>query len=369
MATCNGRKKDGSSCESPVVLGNGYCRVHQIQAPWTKERLQAAIATHGGPEGLNLAGADLSGLDLSLMDLHGIVLSRRVEDGLSTYLLSTNLQKTDLSSSNLQNADLHHANLHGADLLMANLQATKLTFTTLQEARLMLADMSGADVSYADLSGANLLFAKLQGVRFYLARLNHTTLKREQLGPAIGDELAGEYREARDAYLALKQNFEDLGDYEAAGWAYRKERRMEKLWARQKAHKARSERNWGEAVANCAKYASDQLVEWVCDYGEGIWRVVGALAAVWIIFAAVYGLIAGVWGPWQETAMGQMREITRNPIHLLAFSLGAMTTLEPAGLEARSMLAMHVLMPLEALLGIFFAGLLGFVAGNRIRRS
>ena len=144
---------------------------------------------------------------------------------------------------------------------------------------------------------------------------------------------------------------------------------MEKLWARQKAHKARSERNWGEAVANCAKYASDQLVEWVCDYGEGIWRVVGALAAVWIIFAAVYGLIAGVWGPWQETAMGQMREITRNPIHLLAFSLGAMTTLEPAGLEARSMLAMHVLMPLEALLGIFFAGLLGFVAGNRIRRS
>jgi len=30
---------------------------------------------------------------------------------------------------------------------------------------------------------------------------------------------------------------------------------------------------------------------------------------------------------------------------------------------------MHVLVPLEALLGIFLAELLGFVAGNRIRHS
>ena len=93
------------------------------------------------------------------------------------------------------------------------------------------------------------------------------------------------------------------------------------------------------------------------------------MAAVWLLFALVYGSIAGVWGPWQETATGQIRYITRNPVDLLTFSLGAMTTLLPTALEAHPMLAMRILMPLEALLGIALAGLLGFVGGNSIRRS
>jgi hypothetical protein len=46
-----------------------------------------------------------------------------------------------------------------------------------------------------------------------------------------------------------------------------------------------------------------------------------------------------------------------------------MTTVDPIGVEARPMLAMRILVSLEALLGIFLAGLLGFGAGNRIRRS
>jgi hypothetical protein len=83
----------------------------------------------------------------------------------------------------------------------------------------------------------------------------------------------------------------------------------------------------------------------------------------------VYWVIAGVWGPWQDIGSGQIRHITRNPIDLLSFSLGAMVTLEPSDLEARSTLLMRILMPLEALLGIFFAGLPGFAVGNRIRRS
>ena len=117
------------------------------------------------------------------------------------------------------------------------------------------------------------------------------------------------------------------------------------------------------------KVAGDQLVELVCDYGESFWRVLGVMLAVWFIFALIYGLIAGVWEPWQEMATRKIRYITRNPFDLLSFSLGVMTTLTSIGLGARSMLAMHILMPLEALLGIALAGLLGFVAGNRIRRS
>jgi hypothetical protein len=104
-------------------------------------------------------------------------------------------------------------------------------------------------------------------------------------------------------------------------------------------------------------------------YGEGPWRVIISLVIVWLGFALIYGLTYGVWGPWQEIDIGRIRYITTDPIDLLSFSLGAMVTQPPTDLEARSIWFMRVLMPLEALLGIFLAGLLGFVVGNRIRRS
>lgn len=435
MATCKGYKKDGTPCRSPIVLGNGYCHAHQDQAPeagspeepvrWTRELLEAAIAAHGGPEWLDLAGADLSNLDL-----HGIFLpDARLQKAV---LEEANLQEANLWGANLQEANLYDADLRGATLVSANLQEANLYDADLQRAELWGADLRGANLWGADLRGATLVNADLQGadlhdadlqgadlgrsdlrgaklwkarlqgatlwwadlrganlqftnlrevdlldvatggllgIKLWRAKLGHTALKREQLGPAIGDELAGEYREAREAYLALKQNFEGLGDYDAAGWAYRKERRMEKLEAHQKARIALTKRKWRAAVTNCMKYAGDQLVELVCDYGEGIWRVIRTLIFVWIFLALIYGLIAGVWGPWQDTNFGQIRHITRNPLDLLWFSLGTMVTLHPPGLEARSTLLMRVLTPSQALLCIFLAGLLGFVLGNRIRRS
>jgi hypothetical protein len=229
-------------------------------------------------------------------------------------------------------------------------------------------------------------------IRISDAWLDRTRLTWEQLGGAIGEDLAGEYGRAKRGYLILKQNFDDLGDYDAASQAYRKERRMEKLEARQKARTIFAKHKWRKVTAYlvrkrkrrtaaayfatwrtiadyCTKYIIDQCVELICDYGEGIRNVVISLAAVWIGFALIYWVIAGVWGPWQDLGSMQVRHITRNPIDLFSFSLGAMVTLEPSDLEARSILIMRILMPLEALLGIFFAGLLGFVVGNRIRRS
>ena len=63
------------------------------------------------------------------------------------------------------------------------------------------------------------------------------------------------------------------------------------------------------------------------------------------------------------------RFITRFPVDLLFFSLGSMVTQIPAGLEADTTVYMRIMVPLEAFLGICLAGLLGFVAGNRISRS
>jgi uncharacterized protein YjbI with pentapeptide repeats len=515
MATCKGRKKDGTPCRSPIVLDNGYCRAHQDQAPeakaleepvrWTRKRLEAAIAAHGGPEGLDLAGADLSNLDLREMDLHGTVLSpwtkesgtlivadlRRANlrwanlqganlvraclrgarlreanlqeavlghadlrgadlvsadlqgtylgeaDLQGTYLReadlqgaslkSANLQGADMGSANLQEADLWYANLHGAlldganlkeavlghadlqgailgnvnlrgaILYGANLQEANLVDANLQGAILEGADLQGAGLGHADLQGASLRFANLRevdlldiepggllGVRLYRAKLDHTALKKQQLGPAIGDEQAGEYREARDAYLALKQNFESLGDYEAASWSYIKERQMEKacsapwrarwFYGREQLGDtdkcklpAYHPRVWWFFARHTSKWVRDGLVWLICEYGENPWRTVAMMVVVFAVFVGIY------WATWavvrvEDTPKAIVRVPTRNLIDLAVFGLGAFTTMDPRGLEPRAAWVQFVA-GLEALLGIGLTGLLGFVLGNRIRRS
>jgi uncharacterized protein YjbI with pentapeptide repeats len=328
--------------------------------------LQGAHLSFPNLQGANLSGANLQGANLSSADLQEANLSE------------ANLHGVNLSGANLHGVDLSGANLHGARLWSVSLQGARLWGINLQGARLYGANLQEADLFRANLQGASLWDANLQGVdllkcksitHIYLenARLDHTRLRQDQLGEAIGEELAAEkkelpaqqrakrYASAKHAYLALKQNFDDLGDYNASSWAYIKERKMEK---------------WEAFYSGSrGKFIADQLTEWVSLYGEGPWRVIISLVIVWLGFALIYGLTYGVWGPWQEIDIGRIRYITTDPIDLLSFSLGAMVTHPPTDLEARSIWFMRVLMPLEALLGIFLAGLLGFVAGNRIRRS
>ena len=406
-AHLRGAKLQGARLRGANLQGADLGDANLQGADLGDANLQGANLGSANLQGANLGGATLQEADLWDANLQGAHLTDANLQGAG--LRWAKLQRTRLRDANLQEADLWDANLQGANLRWAKLQGANLTDANLQEADLRDASLQGAnltdaklqrarlrdanlqeadlrdarlqeadltdarlqeaDLRSAKLQGADLTDAELQGTFFSGAWLDHTEIAQDSLGPAIGEELARDYPGARDAYLRLKQNFDNLGDYAASSWAYRKERHMEKLEALQEARKAWQEHDWKGAISRYAKVVGDQLVEWVCDYGEGIWRVAGSLIAVWVAFALIYGLIAGVWGPWQDTASGRIRYITRNPIDLLSFSLGAMTTIEPAGLGARPILAMRFLAPLEALLGIFFAGLLGFVAGNRIRRS
>ena len=393
MATCKGRKKDGTPCRSPIVLDNGYCRAHQDQAlqatapeelvRWTRERLEAAIAAHGGPDGLDLAGDDLSDLKLNNMDLHGVVLSRH--DKVSDTLLIASLRWTRLVRANLQGAimfrvDLRDTHLMGADLQGANmwgadLRGTNLPYANLQKADLRQADLQGTNLRYADLRGVDLLDVKsLQGIMLYRARLEHTRLRRESLEPGIWEEQKEIYRNARDAYLALKQNFEGLGDYDAASWAYRKERRMEKLEKRKEARRAFAEHNWRVAIANYAKFAMDQFVECLCDYGEGIGRVVG-----WIVLTLL------LIGPGLVRLTGGLEWTGRNEdiylgllplwkrwgyayLQYVLYTIDTFTTADFAELKPANDWV-RLVSGFMAMFGFFLTGLLGFVAGNRIRKS
>ena len=109
------------------------------------------------------------------------------------------------------------------------------------------------------------------------------------------------------------------------------------------------------------------LVELVCGYGESFIRVVGTLLAVYVVFTVGYGL---TWSVMRVTPgpEGITRAFTSSPVDWAIFSLGALTTMDPAGLEPRNNVV-QLFAGLEALVGIFLTGLLGFVVANRIRRS
>jgi uncharacterized protein YjbI with pentapeptide repeats len=187
MITCHGYKKDGTVSQSPAMLDHGDSLAHPDRSPgtlaperltcWTRERLETAIAAHGVPDGLDLAGVDLSHLDLRGIDLRRAVFSRWDEESRSwiaaklqgTGLLLANLQEADLRHANLQEADLwgadlRYADLQEADLWGADLREADLRHANLQRAWLVLDDLGGAKLQDANWQRANVVGANLPGM-------------------------------------------------------------------------------------------------------------------------------------------------------------------------------------------------------------
>jgi hypothetical protein len=209
----------------------------------------------------------------------------------------------------------------------------------------------------------------------------NTRLSRESIGPQLLQEVTGDYLAARGVFVALKSNFASLGYYDEASWAYIRERQMEKMMNHPRHAQRyysleegvsqggiwRCGRVWRYYSRHTLKWIGDWLVDLICGYGESFLRVLATLAAVYILFTLGYGLTSSVLrvtaGP-----EGTAREFTGDPVDWAIFSLGALTTMDPAGLEARSNVV-QLVAGVEALLGIFLTGLLGFVVANRIRRS
>jgi len=309
----------------------------------------------------DLRAAALDGADLRAADLWGAVLDGAI-------LAGADLRNASLGEGSVRDADLGAANLRDATLRKVDLRGSKLRGADLRGAVLSGCDLGGVVLAEAQLQALDLSSCTLSGVHWGGAWLDKTRLRRSQLGERIGEEVAGQHAAAALGYLALERNFVDLGDPEAAGWAYSRRRRMEKLATRDRARDAAHSGAWLAVVRGWAGYVTAQLAEWVCDYGESIPRVLYSLLAVFVSFLVLYGLTGTVLHV--DTLGGsRSRYITRDPRDLAIFSLYAITTSgSPAvGLLPRSE-AVQLFIGIEAFLGIFLTGLLGFVAGNRIRR-
>ena len=125
-------------------------------------------------------------------------------------------------------------------------------------------------------------------------------------------------------------------------------------------------KRFSEAVRSASVGVGAELAESVCDYGESLVRVIDHdYAIVFLAFAVIYGLTGSVV---QVASAGGTAAITHDAANLLTFSALAMTTLgTPYGLGPANV-GVELLRGVEAFLAIFLTGLLGFVAGNRIRR-
>lgn len=370
-------------------------------------KLQDAILIGAKLKGAKLWGAELQGAKVQRADLQGVLAPEAKFMG--AYLDHANLRKAEMPDADLSEASLQGSKLSEAILSGARLQNAWLTRADLRDADLTRADLRTAHTAEVDFRGADLRHAdlrevdlhdveSLQDASFYRAKLHNTSIRREDLGDAIGDERAGNYQEARAAYFALKQNFANLGDHRAASWAYVRERRMETAcsapWrARQFygeeqlgesiEHLLSSEvprhtvlvnrlRVWSFLIRHTEKWASDSFVDLLCHYGEGVRPVLFWMALLLLGSPLLFGVLGLLDWPDKNAEIffslsGRRRHLYGYFQHFL-YILDAFTSAHFAELEPASAFS-RVLSGCIALIGIFLTGLLGFVVGNRIRRS
>jgi len=374
----------GAATFAGAVLGSAsFAGASAEQADFRDADMIAACFADARAGEANFAGAMLEDASFTRATLRFANFEGSVAD-------DADFEGADLWGATLRNAEARDAVFRGARLDEASLAGAMLVGADLQAASLKKADLSGADLSGANLQGATLSGANLTGADLRDAHLAGVTLatcdltnaflsgawlertrfRREQLGGAIGEEITGDYERARLGYLALEPNFRSLGDSEGASWAYRKSRRMGKLHERRLATETAGTGNWRAAVRHAATYAGDVFVEWLCDYGESLTRVLRALLVTYLLFAAFYWATGSLVRPADTPDGASKQQPVYSLREVLTYTLLTMTeTGPPDMLDVKpASTTVYFIGGIEGAVGIALVGLFGFVAGNRIRR-
>jgi uncharacterized protein YjbI with pentapeptide repeats len=377
--------------------------------PIDREELLSLIQENDGPGGLDLRGRvfladartgdwDNSPMDLRRETLEQLKASHSPDaSGTFRWLVSSgiNLEGADLRDSwfpgtLMQGADLARAKLQKCVLLGTHLEGALLSYADLREARigaflqkaqLPFAKLQGACLDDVDLREANLGWAQLQrvdmygvrslhGAHWYGALLDHTRIRHESLGEAIGDELeahrhrtAQEYDCAKEAYLLLKNNFNQIGRYEDASWAYVKEQQMEKMALYQ-------EHRWwiwplNRWMPKSWKSWWRWLLAWgteaLTKYGQDPWRPIAwAIALAVGLFPLLFWTAGNLHYQNGASITAYWDAISYS---LTTFGTLSFNDLQPVGIATR------VISAIEAFTGVLLFALLVFTLGNKMSRG
>ena len=358
-AACGGVVLDGARLEQAVfrkadLAGASLRGADAGQACFADALLEDVCLAGARLRFADFTNAVLDGADLAHADLWGARLPGVVAHRAS--LRAVRLDEVDLTG-----ADLSDTDLTGAHLRRANLSGARLRGAVLRDAVLDGANLSGVDFTGAILPHVSLASCDLRHACFAGAWLDRTRLRAGQLGGATGEEAAGAYAAASEAYIVLEQNFRTLGNAQDASWAFRRRRRVGKHLHRQDATAAWRKRAFGAAAKAGLSWLSDLAAEALCDYGESLTRILRALAVVLLGCALIYWLTGSLEA--REDVHGRL-----NIIDYLLFSLDSMTSVGTGEVALRPVGHLGVLISsLQTVAGTVLLGLFGFVLGVRMR--
>ncbi len=342
--------------------GASFRNANAGEADFTDAMLEDARFTRAHLRYAIMQNALLDSADFSKADLWGVSFVKAEAD-------DANFRDARCDEANFSEADLSGGDLTGASLKKAKFGGCKLHGAKFDGATVDGAHFDGADLSNASLPRLNLQTCSLKHVRLAGAWLDATRLRPEQLGGAVGEEIAKEYHAARDAYVVLEQNFRGLGNGDGASWAFRKGRRMGKLHEFETARHAWKQKHWRKVIIHGTGWLSDAFVEWLCDYGESLWRVMRAFGVLIFVFAGFYGATESL----VRVTTGQGGEISRakteNVFDLLAYSFLNMLSTSAPDIGLRPVSPIYYLVTsMQGAVGIVLIGLFGYVLGNRMHR-
>ena len=327
------------------------------------------IEENRGPKGLDLRGAIFVGdgasddprenpIDLS-PDALAPLTAPRAQANEPSRPQWLSVAGINLRGAHLQGAVLRDAQLQGADLIGAQLQGAFLVGAQLRGAVLVGAELRRVDMYEVET---------LDGAHWRGAHLDQTLVRRESLGKATGDEIeahdnrtAEAYSQATEAYLLLKNNFNQIGRYEDASWAYVKEQQMEKMAYYWEWH------FWGWRVWRARGFFWRSFWRWLRNwayelatgYGERPWNAVRAGLVAILAFAAGFWA-CGITGG--RGAVAFLDCLVYSIATFATFNL-ARPNLNPTGR------GIEIASSLEAILGIAVLALVVFTVGNRMSRS
>ncbi len=358
--TMHGARLEEANLRGADLIGGVLTEVDAGEADFGETLLEDVSLQAARLRFADFTGAIMDGADASGADLWGAKL-------LKVEAQRANFRGARLDEAQLNDADLASADLTGASLRRANLSGARLRGTILRDAALDGANLDGADLSGAVLPHVALTSCTLRQVRFAGAWLERTRMHAHQLGGAVGEEVAGDFEAAREAYIVLEQNFRTLGSADDASWAFRRRRRMGKRLHAQQARAAFGKREAGAALRPGLQWLGEIVSEWVCDYGESVTRVLRAFLVVLVGFAAVYWL-SGCLEPREAASTGAVPAARFQMIDYLLFSLDSMTTVGTSEVALKPGGQLGVLLSsVQTVAGTVLLGLFGFVLGVRMR--
>lgn len=354
--------------------------------------LTGADLTRADLSGADLSGVDLVDVDLTYADLSNAVLmqadlteasgcfadltgvtaddARVIEaEFIGADLLSASLEDAELRGSDLtggtlrdaavSSADLIDVSLFGAELQRArfdrarlsnvNLSATKLGDSRFESADLDTVALDDADCTGTYFRGATLSSATLSGINLEEADLRNATLADVELrdGKLSGMEVnratkieplrqpddrtdPDSWDEIARTYHDLKRVFGEASLIEQARKLRIRERRARRI-------EIKADQGWFSP-----EHVTSYLSGLFTGYGIRVWRVVGVIVVVPLVFAVVYQLL-GVDQP-------------------LRYSLSTFTTSPPV--QPTNPLTRFVV-NVETFAKTLLTVLLGYILGNR----